>query len=129
MRTPSSASSGTSPDAQARRRGAGAAVRDVRAPAGAPLAEEPGRSVVAQHPARVDPFVLDRLEDHVAERVAPEPRHPRDVDAESGERDRKVRFGPCEPQCEGHPEPELSVFARIEERHRLAEREDGHAES
>ena len=52
-----------------------------------------------------------------------------DVDAEPGKRDREVRFGSCEPQRQRHPEPELAVFQRVEQRHRLADGEDGHAES
>ncbi len=100
----------------------------MRPPARAPLAEETGRRVVAQHPARLDAFARDGGEDQVAERIAAELRDPRDVDAEPRQGDREVRLGAREAERQRHAEPQLAVLQRVEQRHRLAERQDPHAE-
>ena len=116
-------------DLQSRGGRAGAAVGDVRPPARAPLAEEAGWRVVALHPARLDAFARDGGEDQVAERIAAEPRDPRDVDAEPRQGDREVGLGAREAQRQRHAEPQLAVLQRVEQRHRLAEREDRHVRS
>jgi len=51
---------------------------------------------------------------------AAEARDPRDVHAEGrASGDREVRPAPAKRSASGHPEPELALLDRVEERHRL----------
>ena len=116
-------------DAQPRGRRAGSAVGDVRLSLRAPLAEEARRRVVALHPARLDAFGRRQRRGSGRRRDRGRASRPRRRRCRAARARSQVGLGAREAQRQRHAEPQLAVLQRVEQRHRLAEREDPHARS